>query len=113
MIKVVIAVQLFYHNFHSVGIFNIFTSPAPMQRQSRRFDNYRKGIPFEDFPPQAAVDSLTMRGSMVSPTRPRQLDESARVVHSNYQEVMGLYFISDPDGYWIEIMPSKNAHEKQ
>jgi hypothetical protein len=35
-----------------------------MQRQSRRFDNYRKGIPFEDFPPQAAVDSLTMRGSM-------------------------------------------------
>jgi hypothetical protein len=30
LIKVVIAVQLFYYNIYSVGIFNIFTSPAPM-----------------------------------------------------------------------------------
>jgi lactoylglutathione lyase len=27
-------------------------------------------------------------------------------------EGMGLYFISDPDGYWIEIMPFKDANEK-
>lgn len=28
-------------------------------------------------------------------------------------EEMGLYFISDPDGYWIEIMPVRGEHEKQ
>ena len=26
-------------------------------------------------------------------------------------EAMGLYFIEDPDGYWIEIMPIRNDHE--
>jgi len=26
-------------------------------------------------------------------------------------EAMGLYFIEDPDGYWIEIMPVRNDHE--
>jgi hypothetical protein len=31
-----------------------------MQRQSRRFDNYRKGIHLKNFPPQAAVDALTL-----------------------------------------------------
>ncbi len=25
-------------------------------------------------------------------------------------EEMGLYFINDPDGYWIEIMPVRGAH---
>ncbi|MFO7715977.1 VOC family protein [Desulfosarcina sp.] len=25
-------------------------------------------------------------------------------------EGMGLYFISDPDGYWIEIMPARENH---
>jgi lactoylglutathione lyase len=28
-------------------------------------------------------------------------------------EGMGLYFISDPDGYWIEIMPVRDVHEQQ
>jgi lactoylglutathione lyase len=27
-------------------------------------------------------------------------------------EEMGLYFIEDPDGYWIEIMPVRNDHAK-
>ena len=26
-------------------------------------------------------------------------------------EAMGLYFITDPDGYWIEILPGGNDHE--
>ena len=26
-------------------------------------------------------------------------------------EEMGLYFIADPDGYWIEIMPMRKDHE--
>jgi len=29
------------------------------------------------------------------------------VCHEN--EAMGLYFISDPDGYWLEIVPAKPA----
>ena len=26
-------------------------------------------------------------------------------------DAMGLYFINDPDGYWIEIMPIRDDHE--
>lgn len=26
---------------------------------------------------------------------------------------MGIYFINDPDGYWIEIIPSRDRKEKQ
>lgn len=39
--------------------------------------------------------------------------ESAHVLHSQmncicYENAaMGLYFISDPDGYWIEIVPTR------
>ena len=29
------------------------------------------------------------------------------ICHEN--EVMGLYFIEDPDGYWLEILPVKKA----
>ena len=28
-------------------------------------------------------------------------------------EEMGLYFISDPDEYWIEIMPVRDNNEQQ
>lgn len=34
--------------------------------------------------------------------------------HNNIgNERMGLYLISDPDGYWIEIMPFRDDHEQQ
>ncbi len=45
--------------------------------------------------------------------------DNAHTLHSQMgcicyeNEGMGLYFISDPDGYWIEIMPFKDAHEQQ
>jgi len=28
-------------------------------------------------------------------------------------EAMGIYFISDPDGYWIEILPAANGDQPQ
>lgn len=34
-------------------------------------------------------------------------DEMGCVVHDN--PVMGLYFIEDPDGCWIEILPEKES----
>ena len=37
-------------------------------------------------------------------------DQMGCICYEN--EGMGLYFISDPEGCWIEIMPFKNAHEK-
>jgi hypothetical protein len=34
--------------------------------------------------------------------------------HNNIgNEGMGLYLISDPNGYWIEIMPFKDADKQQ
>jgi lactoylglutathione lyase len=45
--------------------------------------------------------------------------DDAHTLHSQMgcicyeNEGMGLYFISDPDGYWIEIMPYREAHEQQ
>lgn len=42
---------------------------------------------------------------------------AARALHDRMgcicyeNEAMGLYFIEDPDGYWIEIMPIRNDHE--
>jgi len=45
--------------------------------------------------------------------------EGAHTLHSEMgcicyeNEGMGLYFISDPDGYWIEIMPFRKTHEQQ
>ncbi len=36
------------------------------------------------------------------------------VAHNNIgKEGIGQCFISDPDGYWIEIMPFKDANEQQ
>jgi len=33
--------------------------------------------------------------------------------YRNENKGMGLYFISYPDGYWIEIMPFREDHEPQ
>lgn len=44
--------------------------------------------------------------------------DGAHALHSRMEcicyenEGMGLYFISDPDGYWIEIMPIRQNHEQ-
>jgi len=38
----------------------ICTSSAPVLRNSRRFDNYHKGIGFGAFPPQTTVNALVI-----------------------------------------------------
>lgn len=34
-----------------------------------------------------------------------------KMIHENYFEnpIMGIYFIQDPDGYWLEIIPDRRS----
>lgn len=52
------------------------------------------------------------KGSSTSPSTTDHFEEA----HREHQEMgvicfenpgMGIYFIEDPDGYWIEIVPAK------